>query len=76
MPTNTYVALDKVTLGTAASTITFSSIPQTYTDLVMVFDGTAASATYSGIRFNGDTGNNYSFVIFCSSFYVNFSILK
>jgi hypothetical protein len=61
MPTNTYVALDKITLGTATSTITFSSIPQTYTDLVMVFDGTAASATYSGIRFNGDTGNNYSY---------------
>jgi len=61
MPTNTYVALDKVTVGTATSSITFSSIPQTYTDLVMVFDGTAASATYSGIRFNGDTGNNYSY---------------
>ena len=61
MATNTYVALDEVTLGTATSTITFSSIPSTYTDLVIVFNGTAASGTYAGLQFNGDTGSNYSY---------------
>lgn len=57
----TYTPIATNTLGTAVSTVTFSSIPSTYTDLILVFDGTAASATYSGIRFNGDTGNNYSY---------------
>jgi hypothetical protein len=57
----TYEPIATNTLGTATSTVTFSSIPATYTDLVFVYDGTGASATYSGIRFNGDTGNNYSY---------------
>jgi hypothetical protein len=61
MATNTYVALNKITLVTATSTITFSSIPSTYTDLVIVFNGTAATATYTGLQFNGDTGSNYSY---------------
>jgi hypothetical protein len=60
MPTNTYVALDKVTVGTATASVTFSSIPSTYTDLVIV---TLIQRTATGntrIRFNGDTGTNYS----------------
>lgn len=61
MATNTYVALDTQTLGTAASSVTFSSIPQGYTDLIVVCSvkGTASSA-YLDNRFNGDTGANYS----------------
>ena len=64
MPTNTYVALDKVTVGTATNTISFTSIPQTYTDLVMVFDGTVASGGTAGLTFtiNGVvSGNLYSY---------------
>jgi hypothetical protein len=60
MATNTYVALDKVTLGTATPSITFSSIPSTYTDLVIVINGGTATSTNATLRFNGDTGNNYS----------------
>jgi hypothetical protein len=61
MPTNTYVALDKVTVGTATSSITFSSIPQGYTDLVIVTNlKGSGSANYPIIELNGDTGNNYS----------------
>lgn len=62
MPTNTYVALDKVTVGSATPSITFSSIPQGYTDLVVV----AGSVTVSNdgyaldFKINGDTGSNYS----------------
>ena len=61
MATNTYVALDKVTVGTATSTIAFSSIPQGYTDLVLVVDAittTGDGAAY--FNFNADTGSNYS----------------
>ena len=49
------------TLSSASATVTFSNIPQNYTDLVVVFDGTNVTGLAStGLRFNGDTGNNYS----------------
>jgi hypothetical protein len=60
MATNTYVALDKVTVGTAVSSITFSSIPSGYTDLEIVINGNAVSDNGTGIEYNGDTGTNYS----------------
>jgi hypothetical protein len=49
MAIGTYVELYKTTLTTATPTITFSSIPQTYTDLVIVC--TAASETTSAYSF-------------------------
>ena len=61
MPTSTYVALATTTLGASASSVTFSSIPASYRDLVLVADGTtAASDGYVVLQFNGDTGSNYS----------------
>jgi hypothetical protein len=62
MPTNTYVALDKVTVGTATPSITFSSIPQGYTDLVLIINAGTSDASEQDclIRVNGDTGSNYS----------------
>jgi hypothetical protein len=61
---NTYVALDQVTVGTAVSTVTFSSINQNYTDLVLVVSAAASSfANDLAIRIgNGsvDSGSNYS----------------
>lgn len=60
MPT-TYEPIATTTLSTAGSTITFSSIPATYTDLRLVVIGKATSTNnYSGLRFNSDTGTNYS----------------
>lgn len=63
MPTPTYTALANITLGSSASTVTFSSIPATYRDLVLVC---SAAVTSTGdtirLRFNGDTGNNYNWV--------------
>jgi hypothetical protein len=47
-------------LGSAAASVTFSSIPATYTDLLVVcmaLDGGTAEAT---IQFNGDTAAHYS----------------
>jgi len=61
MSTNTYVALDKVTASGSASSITFSSIPSTYTDLVIVAQTSVASGSYQNqLQVNGDTGTNYS----------------
>jgi len=64
MPTNTYVALDKVTVGTATPSITFTGINQGYTDLVIVANFALAAASNSfNVQFNADTsgaGTNYS----------------
>ena len=64
MATNTFIALDKVTLTSNASDVTFSSIPSGYTDLVVVVMGasTTAGSSTNGLRWqiNGDTGSNYS----------------
>jgi hypothetical protein len=62
MATNTYVALDKVTVETAVSSITFTDISQAYTDLVIVTNfAMSANNQYAHyVQVNGDTGNNYS----------------
>jgi hypothetical protein len=57
----TYEPIATTTLGSAAASITFSSIAATYTDLRVIFTGTT---TVSGetlyYRFNSDSGSNYS----------------
>jgi len=60
--TGTYTLINSNTLGSAASSVTFSSIPSTYTDLVLVVSNiTNASSTNSVfLRFNSDTATNYS----------------
>lgn len=60
MATNTYVALDKVTVGTATPSITFTGINQGYTDLVVVFSGSASASDDFQVQVNSDTGSNYS----------------
>lgn len=60
MPT-TYEPIATTTLGSAASSITFSSIPATYTDLRIVFVGNCVSASrYLALTFNADLLTNYS----------------
>ena len=58
----TYEPIASTTLSTTASSITFSSIPQTYTDLVLVTVTIAPNATqkYPVLRFNNDSATNYS----------------
>lgn len=54
--TNTYIALSTITLATAASSVTFGSIPQTYRDLVVVFKGGSVTSIKNLWQFiNGDT---------------------
>ena len=64
MATITYLPIATSTVsGTTTNTITFSSIPNTYTDLVLVQSlpgDPTATYGYSNIRLNSDTGTNYS----------------
>ena len=62
MPEQTYTPLATVTLGTATTQVTMSNIPTSYRDLILVINGSLASAGSYWIRLNGDTGSNYSFV--------------
>jgi hypothetical protein len=57
---STYEPLATNTLGTAISSVTFSSISGSYTDLVLVVTGNTNNPTNPVIRLNGDTGTNYS----------------
>lgn len=59
----TYEPINTTTLGSAQASVTFSSIPATYTDLMLVcFARTARAATSDNIivRFNGDSTTIYS----------------
>jgi hypothetical protein len=55
----TYTPIASITLGADAASVTFSSIPQTYTDLVLIMNGYTAS-DYVYYQLNGDTAANYS----------------
>ena len=57
----TYEAIATNTLGSSAASFNFTSIPSTYTDLILVirYAGTSNDQN-SLLRFNGDTGSNYS----------------
>jgi hypothetical protein len=58
---NTYQAIATQTLGSAAASVTFSSIPSTYTDLVLVINaGGSIAGNGINLRFNSDTATNYS----------------
>ena len=57
MPTQTYTPLATVTLGSSASTVTFSSIPATYRDLVLIIAGTYVTSQGLNLRMNSDTSN-------------------
>jgi hypothetical protein len=54
-------------VGGSVSSITFSSIPSTYTDLVLVFDGSMTGGSNAAVRFNGDTTTKYSATVLYGS---------
>jgi len=58
--TGTYTLIASNTLGSAASSVTFNSIPGTYTDLVLVVAGSCSSNVTITMRYNSDTSSNYS----------------
>jgi hypothetical protein len=64
MGTPTYTPLATITLGTTASTVTFSSIPATYRDLVLVINHLPTNSAGAQIQVNNDTtGSNYANVV-------------
>ena len=61
---STYEPIATTTLGSNQASYTFSSIPATYTDLILIIN---MQSSYTGdagngarLQFNGDTGSNYS----------------
>ncbi len=57
----TYEPIATQTVGTAIQTVTFSSIPQTYTDIVVASSIQVSGNVNVWMRFNSDTGSNYSY---------------
>jgi hypothetical protein len=63
MATPTYIPLATQTLSSTATSVTFSSIPATYRDLVLVLGSfQLPAATNIWCRVNGDGSSSYSYV--------------
>lgn len=56
----TYTPIATVSAG-GTTTVTFSSIPSSYTDLVLIIGGAYDSQGYAYFSFNNDSGSNYSY---------------
>jgi hypothetical protein len=60
---NTYLLISSNVLSSNAASITFSSIPNTYTDLVLRVSARSSNPQtydYYELRFNSDSANNYT----------------
>lgn len=62
MATQTYTQIATTTLTSTSNTVTFSSIPGTFTDLVMLtyLKTSAGTIDITYAQFNSDSGSNYS----------------
>lgn len=63
----TYLPIATTTLSTNQASVSFTGIAGTYTDLYLVCfyrDTRTQSYSYPAIRFNGDSGSNYSSLSF------------
>jgi hypothetical protein len=58
--TATYALIASVAASGSQSTVSFTSIPATYTDLILVFNGYTNAQASCNLRFNNDSGANYS----------------
>ncbi len=60
----TYTLISSVTVGSGgAATMSFTSIPSTYTDLLVKMSGRSDAGSFTTyLRFNSDSGNNYTWV--------------
>jgi hypothetical protein len=56
----TYFPIATNTLGSNTASYTFTSIPSTYTDLILVVNGQVSSNVSIACQVNSDTGTNYS----------------
>jgi len=62
----TYDKIATTTVSSATGTVTFSSIPSTYTDLILIagFFRVTANGQNMNMQINGDTNGNYSNIMF------------
>lgn len=59
---STYEPIATQTVGSGVTSVTFSSIASSYTDLVIIVNASlTAPDSNLDYRFNGDTGSNYSY---------------
>lgn len=58
---STYTPIATQTLTGATGSVSFASIPSTYTDIILTIEGTVGSNCGIQMRFNSDSGSNYSF---------------
>lgn len=64
---STYTPIATTTLGSNQASVTFSSFSG-YTDLVLIVSANQTPALNTQyIRFNGDTGTNYSYTVFSAN---------
>jgi hypothetical protein len=56
---STYEPIQTTTLGSAQSSVTFTSFSG-YTDLKLIISGSTSAAANVSLRYNNDTGSNYS----------------
>lgn len=63
MPTPTYDLIASNVLGSNTASVTFSSIPSTYRDLILVINSKVSSTSAIQLKINSDTGANYSYVV-------------
>ena len=58
----TYTPIATITASGSTTSVTFSSIPSTYTDIVIIANVVNAAGGDNGLcmQFNNDTGSNYS----------------
>ena len=59
----TYTLIDSVTLASSAASVTFSSIDQSYGDLVLVISGSSGATASNRYRVNGLSTTIYNSVI-------------
>ena len=57
---STYTPIATTTLGSAVASYTFSSIPSTYTDLVLIVSVFSSGGGNTYLRFNSDSSSIYS----------------
>lgn len=60
---STYEPISTYTVSSTDTTITFNSIPATYTDLRLIASEKYTTGTNCFIRFNNDSGSNYSRIV-------------
>jgi hypothetical protein len=57
---STNTPIYSTTLSATTTSVVFSNIPTTFTDLVLVVNGSFSAEDYLNLQFNGDTSTSYS----------------